>query len=222
MNANAVSSTTDGRATDGRSGRPRAHRARWQVACNPVWASAAMVGVVGALIAAWLWSRGLIGTEGRAEPVASATAGSTQTLFQAHDVWLESTVPFASYQVTVVATLPASGGVVRLVGVEGGEHPLFSEAPVFDPAALNDGSFTLRGRPAARVTIAALTVEQDASRLPSGDVRVARLHLEITGGEPLPTPAVEATLIAAGDVASALIDARVSTRPAPTAAPVGD
>jgi len=57
---------------------------------------------------------------------------------------------------------------VKIVGVEGGEHPAFKEAPYYDPAALmND-----------RIIIAAFNTGSD---LPTTRTRIATIHLQITG-----------------------------------------
>ncbi len=56
----------------------------------------------------------------------------------------------------------------KIVGIEGGEHKVFAEAPHYDRAALQGG----------RIVIAAFTTEPGA---PSGRVRVARLNMYETG-----------------------------------------
>jgi hypothetical protein len=61
---------------------------------------------------------------------------------------------------------------VKMVGVEGGDAGAFREAPFYDPAALVDGE---------RIVIAAFSTD-DPPRLPSGNVRVARLHLTAAAG----------------------------------------
>jgi hypothetical protein len=64
--------------------------------------------------------------------------------------------------------LKASGGLAKIVGVEGGQHSAFEEPPYYDPAALaND-----------RIIIAAFNT---GSELPSGRTRIATVHLQITG-----------------------------------------
>lgn len=60
---------------------------------------------------------------------------------------------------------------VKLVGVEGGDHPAFKDPPYYDPKALAHN----------RVILAALNAGDD---LPSTRTRVARLHLEISGEHP--------------------------------------
>jgi len=70
----------------------------------------------------------------------------------------------AAYQFEFKATT----GRIKIVGVEGGEHPAFNEAPYYDPAALmND-----------RIIIAAFNTGDD---LPKGRTRIATLHLQVLG-----------------------------------------
>lgn len=88
--------------------------------------------------------------------------------FEAVDVFVDSGgTPLAAWQVELVDT----SGRARVVGVEGGEHPAFREAPYYDPAALQHG----------RIVLAAFHVGAD---LPGGRTRVARVHLLVKGGEP--------------------------------------
>lgn len=64
--------------------------------------------------------------------------------------------------------LKAVAGQIKIVGVEGGEHPVFKKPPYYDPAALaND-----------RIIIAAFSTSHD---LPTGLSRIATIHLQIIG-----------------------------------------
>jgi hypothetical protein len=82
--------------------------------------------------------------------------------FVALDIVLETgDRSLAAYQFEL---LPGSS---KIVGVEGGEHSLFADAPYYDPAALQGG----------RIVVAAFTTEEGA---PAGRTRVARLHLQET------------------------------------------
>jgi len=79
--------------------------------------------------------------------------------------------------------LKARPGSIKIVGVEGGEHPAFKEAPYYDPAALmND-----------QIIIAAFNTGSD---LPQGRTRIATIHLQITGET---DPDYQLELIVAGD-----------------------
>jgi hypothetical protein len=80
------------------------------------------------------------------------------------------------------------GGDARIVGVEGGEHRAFAQAPHYDPAALQGG----------RIVVAAFSTNHE---LPRGKTRVARLHLRIGAG-PAPAFAVELKACADGDGAA--------------------
>jgi len=80
-------------------------------------------------------------------------------------VYLDSgTKSLAAYQFELKAT----SGKIKIVGVEGGEHPSFQEAPYYDPAALTKD----------RVIIAAFNTGRD---LPTGRTRIATVHLQIIG-----------------------------------------
>lgn len=89
--------------------------------------------------------------------------------FEAWDVYVDSGErPLAAYQFEFLD--PAGRSVI--VGVEGGEHAAFRDAPYYDAAALRKG----------RLIVAAFHTGKD---LPRGRTRVARLHVEVRGeGEP--------------------------------------
>ncbi len=95
-------------------------------------------------------------------------------------IYLDSgSKPLAAYQFE----LKAVTGRIKIVGVEGGEHPAFKEAPYYDPAALmND-----------RIIIAAFNT---GDNLPTGRTRVATIHLQILGDA---EPEYQLTLVTAGD-----------------------
>ena len=78
----------------------------------------------------------------------------------------------AAYQFEVRAVreppLQPAAGQIKIVGVEGGQHKAFKEAPYYDPAALaND-----------RIIIATFSTGSD---LPKGRTRIATIHLQIVG-----------------------------------------
>ena len=64
--------------------------------------------------------------------------------------------------------LKAAAGQIKIVGVEGGQHAAFKEAPYYDPAALAN----------KRIIIAAFSTGSD---LPKGRTRIATIHLQIAG-----------------------------------------
>jgi hypothetical protein len=109
--------------------------------------------------------------------------------FLAVDVFVDSgDEPLAAWQVE----LADPTGVARVVGVEGGEHPAFREAPYYDPAALQKG----------RIVLATFHVGGD---LPRGRTRVARVHLLSQVGE----PTLEVAPMAAATQGGRRIDVRV-------------
>jgi hypothetical protein len=87
--------------------------------------------------------------------------------------------PLAAYQFE----LKAATGKIKIVGVEGGRHAAFKEAPYYDPAALMED----------RIIIAAFNT---GSGLPKGRTRIATIHLQITGDI---EPEYEVIPIVAGD-----------------------
>ena len=97
--------------------------------------------------------------------------------------------PLAAFQFELEAT----AGQIKIVGVEGGRHAAFKEAPYYDPAALaND-----------RIIIAAFNTGQD---LPKGRTRIATIHLQIIGDA---EPEYELKLTVAADAEGREIPAKV-------------
>ncbi len=98
--------------------------------------------------------------------------------------------PLAAYQFE----LKAAAGQIKIVGVEGGQHKAFGDAPYYDPAALaND-----------RIIIAAFNT---GSELPKGRTRIATIHLQIIGDA---EPDYELKLAVAGDADANEIPAKIS------------
>jgi hypothetical protein len=95
-------------------------------------------------------------------------AATKETIrFRAVDIFIDSKdTPLAAYQLEFLVKT----GDAKVVGVEGGEHPAFEDAPFFDPKAIQH----------ERVIIAAFTTVA-ADKLPEGKTRVATIHLQITG-----------------------------------------
>ncbi|MEJ7593435.1 MAG: hypothetical protein WKF77_17985 [Planctomycetaceae bacterium] len=85
--------------------------------------------------------------------------------FEAIDVFVDSgNQRLAAWQLEVRST----ANDVQIVGIEGGEHPAFSEPPYYDKRAMNNN----------RVIIAAFSTDDN---LPSGRSRVARIHVQVRG-----------------------------------------
>ena len=91
--------------------------------------------------------------------------------FQAVDIFVDSQATvLAAYQLEFAVT----NGNAKIVGIEGGEHPAFAEAPFYDPKAIQH----------ERVILAAFST-QAADKLPIGKTRVATIHLQISGTDEL-------------------------------------
>ncbi len=90
--------------------------------------------------------------------------------------------------------LKSTAGQIKIVGVEGGQHKAFKEAPYYDPAALaND-----------RIIIAAFNTGRD---LPADRTRIATIHLQIIGDA---EPQYELKLIVAADADGKEIPAEIT------------
>jgi hypothetical protein len=90
--------------------------------------------------------------------------------------------------------LKATAGQIKIVGVEGGKHEAFKEAPYYDPAALAKD----------RIIIAAFST---GSNLPKGRMRIATIHLQIVGDA---EPQYDLKLIVAGDADGKEIPAEIT------------
>ena len=99
--------------------------------------------------------------------LAQPAATKETVRFQAVDIFIDSKeIPLAAYQLEFLVKT----GDAKVVGVEGGEHPLFKDAPFYDPKAIQH----------ERVIIAAFNTTS-GDKLPTGKTRVATIHLQITG-----------------------------------------
>lgn len=93
-----------------------------------------------------------------------AFTNQAQVRFEAADIYVDSNnKPLAAYQLELSIT----GADAKIVGIEGGEVPAFSEPPFYDPKAMQH----------ERVVIAAFSTN-NVARLPRGKVRVATIHFE--------------------------------------------
>jgi hypothetical protein len=102
--------------------------------------------------------------------------------FCAVDIFVDSgSTPLAAYQIQFAAT----NGVVKIVGIEGGEHPAFRQPPYYDPKAMQHD----------HVIIAAFSTLSPAD-LPTGKTRVATIHYQTAGSQ---MPQFEIKLQTAGD-----------------------
>lgn len=104
--------------------------------------------------------------------------------YEAFDLFIDSgAATLAAYQID----LQAAGQSVVIVGIEGGEPAPFKQPPYYDPKAMQH----------ERVILAALSTAK-AADLPTGRVRVARVHVQITGSV---RPDWTCTLVTAGNAA---------------------
>jgi hypothetical protein len=90
--------------------------------------------------------------------------------------------------------LKTTSGQITIVGVEGGQHPAFSQPPYYDPAALSKD----------RIIIAAFNTGKD---LPTGRTRIATIHLQIIGST---QPEYQLALTVAADSDGKEIPATIS------------
>jgi len=124
------------------------------------------------------------------QPAPAAQLPDGRVRFETVDVYVDSGgQSLAAYQFEMAAEV----GDVKIVGLEGGEHPAFRNPPYYDPAALMQN----------RVIVAAFNTGRD---LPRGRTRVARLHVQITGDR---QPEFAIRLDAAGNAAGARIPATI-------------
>lgn len=98
----------------------------------------------------------------------AAECQDDEVRFRPLDIYLDSgATPLAAYQLELVV----EAGDAEIVGVEGGAHPAFAEAPFYDPRALMGG----------RIVLAAFSTAQE---LPRGRVRLLTVHVRESGAEP--------------------------------------
>ena len=113
--------------------------------------------------------------------------------FRAVDIYVDSKgTPLAAYQIEFSCT----NGLAKIVGIEGGEHPAFKEAPFYDAKAMQH----------ERVIIAAFTMAAP-DQLPAHKTRIATIHVQIVGQE---EPRFYVKLQTAGNADGKRISAEVS------------
>jgi hypothetical protein len=89
--------------------------------------------------------------------------------FKTVDVFVDTAgQPLAAYQLE----FRAKSGNVKIVGIEGGEDPVFKEPPYYDAKAMQQ----------ERVIIAAFSTEAEV-KLPKQKTRIASIHVQVTGGQ---------------------------------------
>jgi hypothetical protein len=128
-----------------------------------------------------------------AQPDDKPTAPATERVarFTFVDAYIDPKGrPLAAYQFE----LTTQGADVALVGVEGGEHPAFTEPPYYDPKA------NLQNR----IVIAAFNT---GDNLPRTRTRVARVMLRVTGTS---SPTYSAKLDVAASSNATPLDAAIT------------
>lgn len=93
--------------------------------------------------------------------------------FRSVDIFLDSNEPVAAWQFR----LSDKNSMMKIVGVENGESEVFPDAPYYDRDAVAEGS-------ADRIIVADYSLA-DEHQLPTGRVRIATLHIMLSGpGKP--------------------------------------
>jgi len=130
--------------------------------------------------------------------------GPASPRFETVHIMLDSRdIPLAAWQVEFAA--PPGSGVV-IVGIEGGGHDAFVDAPYYDPEAMRH----------ERAIVADFSLD-DAATLPSGRVRVATIHVMIDApgapgdGDAAIEPRYDVKVMAAADVHGTAIDGAAVT-----------
>jgi len=128
-----------------------------------------------------------------AATVLSTTAQPEASYFTTVDVFVVSDTPVAAWQVE----LTERRGAMQIVGIERGDDSTFRDPPYYDRVAMTRSD---------RIVLASFSLS-DAAQLQRGKVRVARVHVRMTG---TPEPDYEARLVAAGTADGRPIDAQIS------------
>jgi hypothetical protein len=113
--------------------------------------------------------------------------------FMVIDIVLDAKQPVAAWQFE----LRDNNDHMKVVGLEGGESNAFDRAPYYDQAAVESGR-------ADRIIVASYSLAKPES-LPTGQFRLATVHLMLEGGE----PRFELKLITATAFDGAQIDASI-------------
>jgi len=138
-------------------------------------------------------------------PVLAQQSGQSQGLLTEDYSTAQPGVRFAPLHIYIDAgnkslaayqfELKATAGQIKIVGVEGGSHEAFKEAPYYDKAALFNED---------RIIIAAFST---GGNLPKGRTRIATVHLQIIGDT---EPEYELKLAVAGDADGKEIPAEIT------------
>lgn len=114
--------------------------------------------------------------------------------FAAVNIYLDASAPLAAWQFE----LNDRNGAMKVVGVENGDSDVFRRAPYYDREAVQLGT-------ADRIIVADYSLA-DADELPTGRVRIATLHLVLSGAD---EPDFDLRLITANTHDGQAIDASI-------------
>ena len=164
------------------------------------------------VILAALFTAAALGWQQAGPTAVSGGPHNPSPRFEAVDVFVDSGArPLGAWQVEIKAIFGNTGGAtvprsVKLVGIEGGEAAAYKQPPYYDPAALHESQIQ------ERIVLAAFSTDVQGAGLPTGKTRVARLHVQVTGGAGEPEYVVK--LMTAGAADGSRIDAKATTAPA--------
>jgi hypothetical protein len=130
-----------------------------------------------------------------ATTVLSTTAQPEASFFTTVDLFVVSDTPVAAWQVE----LTERRGAMQIVGIERGDDSTFRDPPYYDRVAVERSSTD-------RIVLASFSLS-NAAQLPSGRVRIARVHVRMTGAA---AADYEARLVAAGTADGRPIDVQLS------------
>ncbi|HEX7237354.1 MAG TPA: hypothetical protein VF405_10365 [Gammaproteobacteria bacterium] len=130
-----------------------------------------------------------------AAAVLSTVAQPNASYFTTVDVFVDSDAPVAAWQIE----LTERRGAMQIVGIERGDDATFRDPPFYDRVAMTRGA-------TERIVLASFSLS-DAAQLQRGKVRIARVHVRMTGTS---EPDYEARLVAAGTADGRPIDAQLS------------
>ena len=127
--------------------------------------------------------------------VLSTTAQPEASYFTTVDLFVVSDTPVAAWQIE----LTERRGAMQIVGIERGDDSTFRDPPYYDRVAMTRSSTD-------RIVLASFSLS-DAAQLQRGRVRIARVHVRMTGAA---AADYEARLVAAGTADGRPIDAQLS------------
>lgn len=126
---------------------------------------------------------------------AGERSGTQAVRFSVVNIIVDAEEPFAAWQFE----LTERRGRMTIVGVENGSSAAYSDAPFYDREAIRLGT-------ADRVIVADYSLAPAAS-LPSGKIRIASIHVRLSGSA---EPEYQLRLMALADSTGQPMDAQIS------------